>query len=111
MGELRQEPLELLHRHGLGTKSEATADPAPMLLLNSGSVRFGSPKASSLLLEEISFHIYKRPRHILVLLAFAVLDNFGYRQLNTLWRMAAVFQHLRRGVRARLARRRQECPA
>jgi cellulose synthase/poly-beta-1,6-N-acetylglucosamine synthase-like glycosyltransferase len=65
----------------------------------------------ALLLEEISFRLYKRPRHILVLLAFAVLDNFGYRQLNTLWRMAAVLQHLRRGVRTRLAGRKRECPA
>ena len=65
----------------------------------------------ALLLEEISFRLYKRPRHILVLFAIAVLENFGYRQLNTLWRMAAVFQHLRRGARAWLARRKQECPA
>jgi len=35
----------------------------------------------------------------------------GYRQLNTLWRMTAVFQHLYRGARARLGRRKQECPA
>ena len=65
----------------------------------------------ALLLEEISFHLYKRPRHILVLFAIAVLENFGYRQLNTLWRMAAVFQHLHRRARARLARRKRECPA
>lgn len=65
----------------------------------------------ALLLEEISFRLYKRPRHILLLFAIAVLENFGYRQLNTLWRMAAVFQHLHRGARARLARRKQECPA
>jgi len=56
-------------------------------------------------------HLYKRPRHILVLFAVAVLENFGYRQLNTLWRTAAVFQHLHRGARARLARRKQECRA
>ena len=65
----------------------------------------------ALLLEEISFRLYKRPRHILVLFAIAVLENFGYRQLNTLWRMAAVFQHLHRRARARLARRKRECPA
>jgi cellulose synthase/poly-beta-1,6-N-acetylglucosamine synthase-like glycosyltransferase len=65
----------------------------------------------ALLLEEISFRLYKRPRQILMLFAFAVLENFGYRQLNTLWRMAAVFQHLHRGVRAWRARRKQECPA
>lgn len=65
----------------------------------------------ALLLEEMSFRLYKKPRHILVLLAFAVLDNFGYRQLNTFWRMTAVFEHVRQGVRRRRARRKQECPA
>lgn len=60
----------------------------------------------ALLLEEISFRLYKKPRQLLVLFAFAVLENFGYRQLNTLWRTAAVFQHLYRGVRAWLAGRR-----
>jgi cellulose synthase/poly-beta-1,6-N-acetylglucosamine synthase-like glycosyltransferase len=65
----------------------------------------------AVLLEEMSFHLYKKPRHILLLFTFAVLENFGYRQLNTLWRMAGVFQHLRRGVHARLAGRKQKCPA
>ncbi len=43
--------------------------------------------ACALLLEELSFHIYKRPRE-LALLAFASLaENLGYRQLITLWRL------------------------
>jgi cellulose synthase/poly-beta-1,6-N-acetylglucosamine synthase-like glycosyltransferase len=43
--------------------------------------------ACALLLEELTFHIYKRPRQ-LALLAFASLaENFGFRQLITLWRL------------------------
>jgi len=42
---------------------------------------------SSLLLEEISFHIYPKPRQIAVLLFVVVLENFGYRQLNSVWRL------------------------
>jgi len=44
----------------------------------------------TLLLEEISFHLYPKPRHVLALFFVAVLENFGYRQLNTLWRITAL---------------------
>src|SRR5215510_4979627 len=33
---------------------------------------------SALLLEEISFHIYKRPAELLALAAVAIIENFGY---------------------------------
>jgi len=42
---------------------------------------------SALLLEEISFHVYPRSSQLLVLLVMAVVENFGYRQLNSLWRL------------------------
>lgn len=42
---------------------------------------------SSLLLEELSFHIYPKPGQIGVLLLVVLLENFGYRQLNSLWRL------------------------
>jgi cellulose synthase/poly-beta-1,6-N-acetylglucosamine synthase-like glycosyltransferase len=42
---------------------------------------------SALLLEELTFHVYKRPRELLLLAGAAVLENFGYRQLITLWRL------------------------
>jgi cellulose synthase/poly-beta-1,6-N-acetylglucosamine synthase-like glycosyltransferase len=45
---------------------------------------------AALLLEELSFHLYQRPRHFAVLLAAMVLENFGYRQLTALWRLRAV---------------------
>lgn len=47
---------------------------------------------SALLIEELSFHVYPRPRHLAVLLAAAILENFGYRQLNSLWRMWGLIQ-------------------
>jgi cellulose synthase/poly-beta-1,6-N-acetylglucosamine synthase-like glycosyltransferase len=47
---------------------------------------------SSLLLEEISFHLYKRPRHLAVLLAAMLIENFGYRQLQALWRVRAAVE-------------------
>ena len=43
--------------------------------------------ASALLMEEISFHIYKRPRELFTLAVVAIIENFGYRQLNSLWRL------------------------
>ena len=42
---------------------------------------------SALLLEEISFHVYSRPRDLVLLLAAVVLENFGYRQINSVFRL------------------------
>ncbi|MDW8469375.1 MAG: hypothetical protein RML56_10770 [Burkholderiales bacterium] len=56
--------------------------------------------ASALLLEEMSFHVYKRPRELAVLAIFAVLENLGYRQLLTLWRLEGL-AHWAFGVRVR----------
>jgi cellulose synthase/poly-beta-1,6-N-acetylglucosamine synthase-like glycosyltransferase len=42
---------------------------------------------SSLLLDEMSFHSYPKARHIVALLVASVAENFGYRQLNAVWRL------------------------
>ena len=42
---------------------------------------------SALLLEELSFHVYARPREVAGLAAAAVLENFGFRQLISVWRL------------------------
>ncbi len=63
---------------------------------------------SALLLEEMSFHLYKRPRHIITLFAASLVENFGYRQLNTVWRIMAVYYYLRDKVRDRWASRKQQ---
>ncbi len=46
---------------------------------------------TALLLEEISFHLYRRTRHFGALLAAMLVENFGYRQLTAWWRLRAVF--------------------
>ena len=46
--------------------------------------------ASGLLLEEIAFHVYPKRRHLLVLAVVVVLENFGYRQHNSGWRLVAL---------------------
>lgn len=48
----------------------------------------------TLLLEEISFHIYSKPGHLAKLFLAAILENFGYRQLNTVWRVQATLEML-----------------
>lgn len=42
---------------------------------------------SALLLEEMSFHLYSRPHELAALIAVSLLENFGYRQLNSVWRL------------------------
>lgn len=48
--------------------------------------------ANGLLLETLSFKVYNRKRDMIALFAVAVLENFGYRQLNTLWRIRGMWQ-------------------
>ncbi len=52
--------------------------------------------AFGLLLEEISFHLYPRPSHLLILAAVVVLENFGYRQINSWWRLVGLYKWARR---------------
>ncbi len=47
---------------------------------------------TALLLEEISFHIYPRPKHLLILLLVAAAENLGYRQLNSFWRLKGLLE-------------------
>ncbi len=42
---------------------------------------------SSLLLEEMSFHIYPKPGQVVPVVLMVVVENFSYRQLNSLWRL------------------------
>jgi len=48
--------------------------------------------ATSLLLEELSFHTYPRMRHLLLLFVAVIAENFGYRQLNSLWRLKGLVE-------------------
>ena len=49
----------------------------------------------SLVLEELSFRKYPRYRHIAKLFVYSVLENFGYRQLNTWWRFRGIIDYAR----------------
>lgn len=46
---------------------------------------------TSLLIGELSFHTYPKTRHLLVLFLVSVLENFGYRQLMSIWRLQALW--------------------
>jgi cellulose synthase/poly-beta-1,6-N-acetylglucosamine synthase-like glycosyltransferase len=50
---------------------------------------------TALLLEELSFHTYPKARHLLVLFLVSLLENFGYRQLNSWWRLQALWGWMR----------------
>jgi cellulose synthase/poly-beta-1,6-N-acetylglucosamine synthase-like glycosyltransferase len=54
---------------------------------------------SSVFLEELSFRRYPRWSHLVWLLAFAVFENFGYRQLNSFWRFQGVIKYMKRDRR------------
>lgn len=46
---------------------------------------------TALLLEELSFHTYPKARHLLVLFIVAILENFGYRQVISVWKLQALY--------------------
>ncbi|KQY91318.1 glycosyltransferase [Brevundimonas sp. Root1423] len=50
----------------------------------------------ALALEESELRRFPRARDLVLLTAMAVLENFGYRQLNNMWRLRGIWQYLRR---------------
>jgi hypothetical protein len=50
----------------------------------------------SLFLEELTTSERTKPRDLLILALAALIENFGYRQLNTLWRLESWYQFLRK---------------
>ena len=49
----------------------------------------------SLVLEDLSFRRFPRSQDLLKLLGIAVLENLGYRQINTWWRLMAFIDYFR----------------
>jgi cellulose synthase/poly-beta-1,6-N-acetylglucosamine synthase-like glycosyltransferase len=49
----------------------------------------------ALMLEELSFRRYGRPRDRALLVVWAVLENFGYRQLTVVWRIRGIISYIR----------------
>jgi cellulose synthase/poly-beta-1,6-N-acetylglucosamine synthase-like glycosyltransferase len=50
----------------------------------------------AVLLEELSFSRYPNPKHLALLLAMGVLENFGYRQMTVWWRVRSFYDYSRR---------------
>jgi hypothetical protein len=50
---------------------------------------------ASVVLEEFSFRRYSRPGDLAKLIVTAVIENFGYRQLSTWWRIKGIVSALR----------------
>ena len=50
----------------------------------------------AILLEEITYKRYPKIRSLLVLLFYGVIENFGYRQITSLWRTQALINALLR---------------
>lgn len=50
----------------------------------------------ALALEESELRRFPRARDLVLLTVVAVVENFGYRQLNNVWRLRGVWQYLRR---------------
>lgn len=48
----------------------------------------------ALTLEESELRRFRDARSLVILMLAAVVENFGYRQLNTLWRMRGTWQYL-----------------
>lgn len=51
---------------------------------------------TAVLLEEMSYRRYPKVRHLLLLAALGVIENFGYRQLTTWWRLRGVIDSFRK---------------
>ncbi|HWT42533.1 MAG TPA: glycosyltransferase [Sphingopyxis sp.] len=51
---------------------------------------------ATLILEEVQLRRLPRARDLVILTAVAVLENFGYRQLNNFWRLRGWWQFLRK---------------
>ena len=50
---------------------------------------------SALLMEEMTFHLYQRPSDLLKLVLVSLVENFGYRQLNSYWKLIGLIQWIR----------------
>ena len=51
-------------------------------------------RASGTTVEELSFHTYPKARHLVVLFLVSIVENVGYRQVMSIWRLHALYQWL-----------------
>jgi len=67
------------------------------LLFFIGSVLFGTMiSISAVLLEEFTTRRYAHPLDLASLIVAAFVENFGYRQINALWRFQGIFEVVRK---------------
>ena len=59
-----------------------------------------SSSVCAFLMEELSFHIYPKLGDVIKLLFAAIVENFGYRQLNLLWRLIGLRRWILRRARS-----------
>ncbi|MEO5823272.1 MAG: glycosyltransferase [Vicinamibacteraceae bacterium] len=50
---------------------------------------------AAVVLEEISYRRYKRASDLLLLIGLGIIENFGFRQLTTWWRIKGTYDYLR----------------
>lgn len=71
--------------------------PLSALLFFIGSVLFGTMiSISAVLLEEFTTRRYAHPLDLTSLIWSAFVENFGYRQINAIWRFQGIFEILRK---------------
>ena len=71
--------------------------PAGFLAFTSVAVGLGTVLTlTSLLLEQSAFNTYPRPADLLRLLATALVENLGYRQMTAVWRLQGLWRWARR---------------
>lgn len=87
---------------GLGYLAFATtlalgrAEPLYVVAFLTLAVAFGiALSVAAVALEELSFRRYSRVQDLVGLLGLAFLENFGYRQLSTWWRIRGMLSKLR----------------
>lgn len=47
----------------------------------------------AIFIEQDEIERFAKPRHLVILLLTATIENFGYRQISSFWRMKGLFQH------------------
>ncbi|WP_337841806.1 glycosyltransferase [Rheinheimera sp.] len=71
-------------------------DPVAMLAFLVATIGFGVLiSVVALVLEEMSYPVYPGRRSILRLFSLAIIENFGYRQLNSWWRLKGLWRWMR----------------
>ena len=67
-----------------------------MMLLLLAALGFGLLLSTlSLWLDEMAFRVNPKPADLFILFGFAVLENFGYRQITLVWRVRGMWQWVR----------------